>query len=130
MKKILIISLALALCFLLVAIYLITSSPKYALREYILALKSKDYRIAYDYLTPESKGIFSLADFVAMNEKQMTLMDENKTWVYYQEVMVGMQIYEDPGWWGYLLVKHKGKWKILMKRGIPSFPFICDCCYK
>ena len=128
MKKILIISSVLALCFLSAAIYLITSSPRYALREYILALKSKDYRIAYDYLTPESKGIFSLADFVAMNEKQMTLMDENKTWVYYQEVMVGMQIYEDPGWWGFVLVKDKGKWKIVMKKGIPSFPFTCDCC--
>jgi hypothetical protein len=130
MKKILIISSVLALCFLLAAIYLITSSPRYALREYILALKNKDYRKAYSYLTTESKETISLADFVVMNEKQMTLMDENKTWIYYQEVMVGMQIYEDPGWWGYLLVKHKGKWKIVMKGGIPSFPFAYDCCCK
>ena len=98
------------------------------MREYIIALKSKDYRKAYSYLTTESKEIFSLADFVALNEKSMTLMDENKTWIYYQEVRVGMQIYEDPGWWGYLLVKYKGKWKIVMKRGIPSFPFAENYC--
>ena len=108
----------------------VTLSPRQVAKQYIIALKKKDYRIAYDYLTPESKEIFSLSDFVSMNEKSMTLMDENKTWIYYQEVMVGMQIYEDPGWWGYLLVKHKGKWKIVMKKGIPSFPFVCDCCYK
>ena len=102
-------------------------NPRQVARQYILALKKKDYRIAYDYLTPESKETISLADFVTMNEKQMTLMDENKTWVYYQEVRVGMQIYEDPGWWGFVLVKDKGKWRIRMKGGIPSFPFVEEC---
>ena len=101
----------------------IALSPQLVVKQYILALKKKDYRIAYDYLTPESKETISLADFVAINEKSMTLMDENKTWVYYQEVRVGMQIYEDPGWWGFVMIKTNGKWRIIMKGGIPSFPF-------
>ena len=101
-------------------------NPRQVAKQYILALKKKDYRIAYDYLTPESKEIFSLADFVAMNEKQMTLMDENKTWLYHQEVRVGMQLYEDPASWGFVLVKTNGKWRIVMKSGIPSFPFVND----
>jgi|GEM_PF-2812993 len=101
----------------------ITLNPRQVARQYILALKRKDYRIAYDYLTTESKEIISLADFVVMNEKSMTLMDENKTWISYQEVGVGMQIYEDPGWWGFVMVKADGKWRIIMKGGIPSFPF-------
>ena len=108
----------------------IALSPQLVVKQYILALKKKDYRIAYDYLTPESKETISLADFVAINEKSMTLMDENKTWVYYQEVRVGMQIYEDPGWWGFVMIKTNGKWRIIMKGGIPSFPFTKDssCC--
>ena len=106
---------------------IIALNPQQVAKQYILSLKKKDYRIAYDYLTPESKETISLADFVTMNEKQMTLMDENKTWVYYQEVRVGMQIYEDPGWWGFVLVKDKGKWRIRMKGGIPSFPFVEEC---
>ena len=103
---------------------IIALNPQQVAKQYILSLKKKDYRIAYDYLTPESKETISLADFVTMNEKQMTLMDENKTWVYYQEVRIGMQIYEDPGWWGFVLVKDNGKWRIRMKGGIPSFPFV------
>jgi len=106
---------------------IIALSPQQVAKQYILSLKKKDYRIAYDYLTPESKETISLADFVTMNEKQMTLMDENKTWVYYQEVRVGMQIYEDPGWWGFMLVKDNGRWRIRMKGGIPSFPFVEKC---
>ena len=106
---------------------IINLSPRFVARQYIMALKKKDYRIAYSYLTPKSKEIFLLADFVTLNEKSMTLMDENKTWIYYQEVRVGMQIYEDPGWWGFVLVKDKGKWKIRMKGGIPSFPFAEKC---
>ena len=102
---------------------IMTLNPRQVAKQYILALKKKDYRLAYEYLTPESKEIFSLADFVVLNEKSMTLMDENKTWIYYREVMVGMQIYEDPGWWGFILVKDMGKWRIRMKGGIPSFPF-------
>ena len=81
-------------------------------------------------LSPDTKEKFSLEDIVRINEHLMTEMDEDNTFIYWQGVMVGMQIYEDPGWWGYLLVKHKGKWKIVMKRGIPSFPFVCDYCYK
>jgi hypothetical protein len=105
-------------------------NPRQVARQYILALKKKDYRIAYDYLAPESKEMFSLIDFITINEKSMTLMNENKTWIAIEEVTVGMQIYEDPGSWGYLLVKHKGKWKVVMMGGIPSFPFLCDCCCK
>ena len=110
--------------------HIIALPPQVVAKQYILALKKKDYRIAYDYLTPESKETISLADFVAINEKSMTLMDENKTWVYYQEVRVGMQIYEDPGWWGFVMIKTNGKWRIIMKGGIPSFPFTKDssCC--
>lgn len=103
---------------------IIVLSPRQVARQYILALKKKDYKIAYSYLTPESKEKFSLADFVSMNEKLMTVMDENKTWVYYEEVRVGMPLYEDPAWHGYVLIKNKGKWKIVMKSGIPSFPFV------
>jgi hypothetical protein len=102
---------------------IMTLNPRQVAKQYILALKKKDYRLAYEYLTPESKEIFSLADFVVLNEKSMTLMNENKTWIYYREVRVGMQIYEDPGWWGFILVKDMGKWRIRMKGGIPSFPF-------
>ena len=130
MKKILIISSVLALCFLLAAIYLITSSPRYALREYIFALKNKDYRKAYSMLSPDTKEKFSLEDIVRINEHLMTEMDEDNTFIYWQGVMVGMQIYEDPGWWGFVLVKNKGKWRIRMNCGIPSFPFTCDCCYE
>ena len=50
----------------------ITLNPRQVARQYILALKRKDYRIAYDYLTPESKETISLADFVAINEKLMS----------------------------------------------------------
>jgi len=98
-------------------------TPRQVARQYILALKKKDYRIAYDYLTPDSQKRFSLADLVSCNEKQMTLMDENKTWVASEQVSIGMQIYEDPGSWGFLLKKIKGKWRIIMKGGIPSCPF-------
>ena len=98
-------------------------NPRQVARQYILALKKKDYRIAYDYLTPDTQEKISLADFVSCNEKHMTLMDENKTWIGWEQVKVGMQIYEDPGNWGFLLERVKGKWRIIMKGGIPSFPF-------
>lgn len=103
-----------------------TLNPRQVARQYILALKKKDYKIAYSYLTPDSKERFSLTDFVSINENSMTIMDENKTWIYYEEIRVGIQIYEDPGWWGYVLVKNKGRWRISMYGGIPSYPFSYD----
>ena len=111
---------------------IITLSPRQVARQYILALKKKDYKVAYNYLTPDTQERFSLADFVLMNKGSMTIMDENKTWIYWKGVMVGMQIYEDPGSWGYLLVNTNGKWKLIIRGGIPSFPFIKDyfrCCH-
>lgn len=102
---------------------IIALNPRQVARQYIIALKRKDYKIAYNYLTPDTQESFSLAEFVSMNENSMTEMDENKTWIYYQEVRVGIQIYEDPGWWGYVFVKTDGKWKLIMRGGIPSFPF-------
>lgn len=103
-------------------------NPQQVARQYILALKKKDYKIAYDYLAPCSKEKFSLADFVTLNEKGMTEMNEKKTWV--EGVYVGMQIYEDPGSWGFLLIKAVGKWRIIMNGGSPSFPFTGEegCC--
>lgn len=130
MKKTLIISLALAICILLAVFYLITSSPRYALKEYFFALKSGNYGKAYSMLSPDTKERYGLEDMVRINERLMTIMDEDNTHIYWQGVMVGMQIYEDPGWWGYLMVKDRGKWKIVMRRGIPSFPYVCDCCCK
>jgi len=101
-------------------------SPRQVARQYILALKKKDYKIAHNYLTHDSQERFSLADFVSMNEGSMTIMNENKTWIYYEEIRVGIQIYEDPGWWGYVFVKNKGRWRISMYGGIPSYPFSYD----
>lgn len=103
-------------------------SPRQVARQYILALKRKDYRIAYSYLTPDSQELVRLADFVAENEKHMSDMDADKTWIIREDVIVGMQIYKRPGKWGYVLVKTNGKWKIVMDEGLPSFPFAC--CYK
>jgi hypothetical protein len=99
----------------------IALSPRQVARQYILALKRKDYRIAYSYLIAQSQEKFPFAEFVAMNEKAMTEMDERKTWI--AGVYVGMQIYEDPGSWGFLLIKADGKWRIVMNGGFPSFPF-------
>jgi hypothetical protein len=101
---------------------IIVLSPRQVAKQYILALKKKDYGTAYSYLIPESKEKFSLADFVGSNEKGMTEMDESKTWI--AGIYVGMQIYEDPGSWGFLLVKADGKWRIVMNGGSPSFPFV------
>lgn len=128
MKKRLIVSLVLLLCVVSAVVYSVTSSPRYALREYIIALKKKDYMKAYSMLSPDTQKRFSFEDVVWMNERAMTEMNEGCTFVYWQGVVIGMQVYEDPGWWGYLLVKHKGKWKVVMRRGIPSFPYVCDCC--
>lgn len=101
---------------------IIVLSPRQVAKQYILALKKKDYKIAYAYLVPCSKEEFPLTDFVALNEKGMTEMDERKTWI--AGIYVGMQIYEDPGSWGFLLVKADGKWRIVMNGGSPSFPFV------
>ena len=100
---------------------IINLNPRQVARQYILALKKKDYKIAYDYLVPCSKEKLPLPDFIALNEKGMTEMDERKTWI--AGVCVGMQIYEDPGSWGFLLIKTNGKWRIVMNSGFPSFPF-------
>ena len=104
---------------------IINLSPRFVARQYIMALKKKDYRIAYSYLATCSQEKFPLADFVALNEKGMTEMDERKTWI--AGVYIGMQIYEDPGSWGFLLVKIDGKWRIVMNGGSPSFPFVGEC---
>lgn len=130
MKKTSIICSALAICILLIMIYLTISSPQYALRAYILALKDKNYGKAYAMLSPDTQERYDLENMVRINERLMTIMNEDNSHVYWQGVMVGMQIYKDPGWWGYLLVKHKGKWKVVMRGGIPSFPYLCDCCCK
>lgn len=130
MKKKLFIFSVLAICILCAVYYLMTSSPQYALREYILALKEKNYGKAYSMLSPDTKEKYDIETMVKINEHLMTIMNEDNSHVYWQGVRVGMQIYEDPGWWGYLLVKYKGKWKVVMRGGIPSFPFACDCCCK
>ena len=104
---------------------IVVLNPQQVARQYILALKKKDYRIAYSYLAAPSQEKFPLADFVALNEKGMTEMDERKTWI--AGVYIGMQIYEDPGSWGFLLVKIDGKWRIVMNGGSPSFPFVGEC---
>jgi len=101
-------------------------SPERVVRQYILALKKKDYRVAYSYLTPDTQKILSFEAFSSKNEKMMTLMNERKTWISWQGVMVGTQIYQDPGSWGYLLVKSNGKWKIVLRKGSPSFPYVKD----
>lgn len=105
---------------------IIVMNPQQVARQYILALKKKDYKIAYSYLIPCSREKFPLTDFVVLNEKGMTEMDERKTWI--AGVYVSMQIYEDPGSWGFLLVKVDGKWRIVMNGGSPSFPFVENCC--
>jgi len=106
--------------------HIITLPPRLVAKQYILALKKKDYRIAYSFLKPDSQERFSLADFVVMNERGMTEMDERRTWIYYEEIRVGMHLYEDPATWGYVLVKTNGKWRIVMRGGSPSFPFVND----
>ena len=111
------------LCLILFVVQL-ALSPEQVVRQYILALKKKDYKAAYSYLTPDTKERLSFEDFSSKNEKMMTLMNERKTWISWQGVMVGTQIYQDPGSWGYLLVKSNGKWKIVLRKGSPSFPFV------
>jgi len=113
------------LCLILCVVQL-ALSPEQVVRQYILALKKKDYKAAYSYLTPDTQKILSFEDFSSKNEKMMTGMNERKTWISWQGVMVGTQIYQDPGSWGYLLVKSNGKWKIVLRKGSPSFPFVKD----
>lgn len=113
------------LCLILCVVQL-ARSPKLVVRQYILALKKKDYKAAYSYLTPDTQEILSFEDFSSKNEKMMTGMNERKTWISWQGVMVGTQIYQDPGSWGYLLVKSNGKWKIVLRKGSPSFPYVKD----
>jgi hypothetical protein len=113
------------LCLILCVVQL-ALSPEEVVKQYILALKKKDYRAAYSYLTPDTQKILSFEDFSSKNEKMMTLMNERKTWISWQGVIVGIQIYDDPGTWGYLLVKSKGKWRIVIRKGSPSFPYVKD----
>ena len=112
------------LCILILYAVHFNQEPEQVVRQYILALKKKDYRAAYSYLTPDTKERLSFKAFSSLNEKMMTLMNERKTWISWQGVMVGTQIYDDPGTWGYLLVKSKGKWKIVIRKGSPSFPYV------
>lgn len=124
MKKIIMLSVC-GLCLLsaFVVVYQITSSPKYVLKEYIIALKNRDYGKAYSMLSPDSKEKLNLEDLVRINEGSMTLMDENSSFIYWRGVMVGLRMYQDPGWWGFLMMKEKGKWKIVVKGGSASYPF-------
>lgn len=111
---------------LILCVVQLAMSPEQVVRQYILALKKKDYRAAFSYLTPDTQKILSFEDFSSKNEKMMTRMNERKTWISWQGVMVGTQIYEDPGTWGFLLVKSNGKWKIVLRKGSPSFPYVKD----
>ena len=106
--------------------HIIALPPQVVAKQYILALKKKDYRIAYSFFTPDSQERFSLADFVVLNERGMTEMDGRRTWIYYEEIRVGMHLYEDPATWGFVLVRTNGKWRIVMKGGSQSFPFVND----
>jgi len=102
----------------------IALNPRQVARQYILAIKKKDYKTAYSYLTPDTKEIFSLPDFISMN-KIWTEMDEDSAKIHWQGVFVGMQIYQDPGSWAYLLVKTNGKWRIVIRsKGTPTFPYV------
>lgn len=111
---------------LILCVVQLARSPEQVVRQYILALKKKDYKVAYSYLTPDTQKILSFEDFSSLNEKMMTGMNERKIWISWQGVIVGTQIYDDPGTWGYLLVKSKGKWKIVIRKGSPSFPYVKD----
>jgi len=104
---------------------IITLDPRLVARQYMLALKKKDYKIAYSYLVSGSQEKFSLSDFIALDERSKTEMDEKNTWI--EGIYVGMQIYQDPGSWGFLMVKADGKWRIVMSGGSPSFPYSFDC---
>jgi len=102
----------------------IALNPRQVARQYIRAIKKKDYKTAYSYLTPDTKEIFSLADFISMN-KIWSEMDEDSAEIHWQGVFVGMQIYQDPGSWAYLLVKTNGKWRIVIRsKGTPTFPYV------
>ncbi len=101
----------------------ITLSPVQVARQYVIALKNKDYKTAYSYLTPDTKERFSLTDFISMSES-MAGMDENTAEIHWQGVFVGMQIYQDPASWAYLLVNIDGQWKIVIRKGSSSFPYV------
>jgi hypothetical protein len=57
--------------------------------------------------------------------KIWTEMNEDSAKIHWQGVFVGMQIYQDPGSWAYLLVKTNGKWRIVIRsKGTPTFPYV------
>jgi len=100
-------------------------SPVQVARQYVIALKNKDYKTAYSYLTPDTQERFSLTDFISMSES-MAGMNENTAEIHWQGVFVGMKIYQDPASWAYLLVNIDGKWKIVIRKGSSSFPYVKD----
>jgi hypothetical protein len=126
MNRLFKIALIMLVACLILCVVQLARSPEQIVRQYILALKEKDYRVAYSYLTPDTQKMLSFEAFSSLNEKMMTGMNERKTWISWQGVMVGAQIYEDPGTWGYLLVKSNGKWRIVLRKGSPSFPYVKD----
>jgi hypothetical protein len=103
----------------------IALNPVQVARQYVITLKNKDYKTAYSYLTPDTQERFSLSDFISMS-KSMAGMNENTAEIHWEGVFVGMQIYQDPGSWAYLLVKTNGKWKIVIRKGSSSFPYVKD----
>ena len=106
---------------------LVALGARQVARQYITALKRKDYKTAYYFLTPDSRKRIPFADFVCMNEKAMTLMDEDYTWIFSEKVTVAMAIYQDPAAGYFVLKRIRGKWKIIICKGIPSFPLGEGC---
>jgi hypothetical protein len=110
---------------LILCVVQLARSPEQVVRQYLSALKKKDYRAAYSYLTPDTQGIFSLQEFAGI-DRGYSGLDENNAEICWQGVFVSMKIKQDPASWGYLLVKSKGKWKIVIREGSPSFPYVKD----
>ncbi len=110
---------------LILCVVQLARSPEQVVRQCILALKKKDYKAAYFYLTPDTQKIFSLQEFAGM-DKGFSGLNDNDAEICWQGVFVEMKMKQDPASWGFLLVKTKGKWRIVIRKGSPSFPYVKD----
>jgi hypothetical protein len=104
------------------------AAPMEVVTNYLTALEARDCRSAYELLSRESKAAHPYDEFVKLNEKGVTAFDlaTAKQEPKGKDMMVVVNLREDPSDHGFHLVQEGGEWRVVFIKGVPSFPYAAE----
>jgi hypothetical protein len=100
------------------------TAAKQTVIAYVKALDRKDFHAAYDLLSQASREQHTYAQFAQQGNSGITQLDLSTAAADDSDgnMVVSMQLAEDPGSHGFYLVREGGHWKIVYRGGSPGMP--------